>query len=135
MILHQKVITGQAFNETEVELGEEKLGYSNLTKAQNQGLKEIAEGIKSKGWLCGKTDKSHRLVLGTKEAYLNQMAKHATGDQIVPIEEVVAQESQLYDNTVALLRGFGFGREHPGETDRIVQSMKPGYCRVAPLSE
>ena len=74
------------------------------------------------------------MVLATQEAYLKQMEKHAVKDPVVSVEQVVAQEDALYDHTMALLRSFGFGREHPGEYDRIVQSMKPGYCAVAPLS-
>ena len=62
------------------------------------------------------------------------MEKHSANDQLVEIEEVVAQEKDLYDHTAAILRIFGFGKEYPEEADKIVQSMKPGFCGVAPLS-
>ena len=95
VILHQKVLSGQAFGETQVELGRKTLDKCNLTQQQLEGRKEILEGIRDKGWHLSKTDKSQRLVLGTKEVYLAQMRKHTTVDPVVSIEEVVAQEDHL----------------------------------------
>ena len=40
----------------------------------------------------------------------------------------------MYDHIGALVRGFGLGRGCFGETDRIVQALKPMACGVIPMS-
>ena len=56
------------------------------------------------------------------------MSLHTAKDKKVNFQELVDYEATMYDHIGALVRGFGLGRGRCGETDRIVQSLKPVAC-------
>ena len=62
--------------------------YGNLTEAEKQGREEVAEGIKSKGWVLMSTDKSSRLALTTKLMYGVGMQRLVSGDHRSSMEEI-----------------------------------------------
>ena len=98
---------------------------SNLTELEQQGLKEIKEGIKSKDWMVYNTDKSSRIVLDTRENFLRAQLKHAEKDTIVSMEDLAAAEDELYLYSKAFTRIFNFGRD-AGENkmSSIMESFK-----------
>jgi hypothetical protein len=70
-------------------------GAEVLDEDELAGLEEIEEGIRNKGWMLYYSDKSGRLVLDTKDNFLDCMADHYSGDKVVDIDEAMEAEDEL----------------------------------------
>ena len=104
---------------------------SNLTRSKILGRKEVAQGIKEKGWHVSVTDKSQKIVLGLKDNYKKLVEPYTPKDKEVTMEEVTALETQLYYHTTAILRSFGVGRQHEEEHDREASEDEHPGLRLA----
>ena len=103
----------------------------NLTPQELKGKNEIIEGIKNKGWVLGRTDKSDRLVLDTELNYLNSMREHGDKDPNATWEDVRQAEDVLYTHSSYLCNIVNLGK-NAGENQhqRIKESMKCQYSGV-----
>ena len=117
-IVSQKDETERAFIQFAGE--NRKPQYSNLTREEYLGYKEVKEGVKSKGWHITVTDKSAQLVLNTVDNYLESVKPHAAQDPVVTLEEITASEELLYDHCGALLKIFSVGKDTPEEQLKIL---------------
>ena len=68
---------------------------NNLTEQVQAGLDEIKDGVKNKGWMVYNSDKSGKIVLDTKENFIECMKEHFESDKIVTPEEVRAAEIKM----------------------------------------
>ena len=96
-------------------------------------MEEVRRGIKTKGWHLGLTDKSRRIVLATKDKYMEAIKKHTVRDPIVSMEDVTAGEEEIYDTTTLLISIFGMGKDKEDQPDLIAQALKPVQCGVTPM--
>ena len=58
-------------------------------------MKQIKEGIETKGWHLYQTDKSGRMCLDTIQNYVNCMAEHTVKDEIVTASRIREAEQIL----------------------------------------
>ena len=82
---------------------------SNLTEAEQAGLDEIKVGVKTKGWIIYSSDKSGKIVLDTKENFLECMREHFSGDREVGPDEVRKSEKMINIHSRAWCRIFSIG--------------------------
>ena len=81
-----------------------------LTKAEEDGRREILDGIKTKGWLLYTSDKSGKIVLDTRENFLKCMEEHFVNDPVVSHHEVRKGEKILNNHSRIWSRIFNIGR-------------------------
>ena len=56
-------------------------GSEILTESEKEGMRQIKEGIISKGWHLYQTDKSGRMCLDTVKNYVECMSEHLEKDE------------------------------------------------------
>ena len=97
---------------------------NNLTRSEALGRKEISEGIKSRNWLLYGTDKSGKLVLDTRENFLECMKPHYEEDQIVGYDSVLRSESTLNNHSRAWAKLLNLGlNAGDGQPQRIREAL------------
>ena len=107
---------------------------SNLTPTEEQGLKEIREGVKKKKWILYACDKSGKQVLDSKDNYLMAMMKHFEKDIPVGMDEIRVSEETLYNHSTVMCRILKMGKEAgDGQADKIVESFKVVFGGVPAL--
>ena len=83
---------------------------SNVFKHEKPaGMDEIWEGNISKGWMVYTTDKSGKVVLDTKENFLQCMEEHYGMDKVVTPEEVRKAEVLLNYHARAWMKAMSIG--------------------------
>ena len=98
---------------------------------EEDGRKEIEQGIKSRGWMVYGTDKSSKMVLDTRDNYLKAQLKHAEKDRVYRLEETLAAENTLYRYTRALCKILNIGRDAgEGQATRISEWFKFSFGGV-----
>jgi len=127
MIGAEKLDLNDAFDEFFDENCDEKgrvRGSQNLTPSQQQGRREILDGIKTKNWTLYGTDKSGKLVLDTVKNFNKVMEPHYVNEREVSISDVHKAEPGL--NTLSkvwtgiLQLGKNAGQ---GQTRRISNAL------------
>ena len=84
-------------------------GSQVLTDQEEKGRKEILEGVKTKDWLVYTSDKSGRIVLDTKENFIDGMREHFSNDPVVTEAEVRKGETVLNNHSRMWGRIFNIG--------------------------
>ena len=98
---------------------------------EEEGRKEIEQGIKSRGWKVYGTDKSSKMVLDTEDNYLMAQLKHAEKDRVSSLEDTLAAEDTLYTYTRALCKILNIGRDAgEGQATRISEGFKVSFSGV-----
>ena len=109
-------------------------GANNLTRAEAEGRREIAQGVKDKNWMLYGTDKSGRLVLDTRANFLECMKPHYEGDRVISYERVLQSEPLINNHTKAWVKVLNMGMHAgDGQPRRIQEALKVTHSNVAHL--
>ena len=105
-----------------------------LTPKEKAGLDEIRDGITNRGWMIYCTDKSGKIVLDTKENFLNCMRDHYSSDKIVTPDEVRESEKHINDHVRSWVKTFNIGNEAGcGQATRCNRALINNYATIPSL--
>ena len=91
-------------------------------------------GIVNKGWVIYTTDKSGKVVLDSKENFLNCMEEHFSMDRIVTPEEVREAESRLNDHVRAWCNVMTIGESAGlGQPRRCRRGLVTNFATIPTL--
>ena len=109
-------------------------GAQNLTRAEALGRKEISDGVKNRNWMLYGTDKSSKLVLDTRENFLNCMEPHFKNDQHVQYDAILRSEPLLNNHSKAWAKILNMGlNAGQGQISRIRDALTVKQSNVATL--
>ena len=103
-----------------------------LTPEEEDGRKEILEGVKTKNWLVYNSDKSGSIVLDTKENYLEAMKEYYQKDPVISLDEVREIEKLFNNHTRAWSKIFGIG-DSIGQRRRCTRALISSYVTIPVL--
>ena len=95
------------------------------------GHKEVLDGIKNRIWILYQTDKSGKMVLDTKENFLESMKPHYQEHRKSNLEEVAKSERHLSNHSKCWAQFIGIGI-NAGEfqSQRIMKALNVEYCDI-----
>ena len=94
---------------------------SNLTPEQQAGLKSLKKKIKDGDIIVLKTDKSGKLCVASRDAYVKMGMIHTEKDKKIGWNEIQEMEKQINGHSVAWVKMHNTG-EHHGHHDRVIDS-------------
>ena len=99
------------------------------------GKKEIEDGIRNKGWVLYRTDKSGKAVLDTKENYIEAMKPHFQGDKECEAKDVIRDEKVLSNHSRTWNKIFNIGgNAGQGQKEKCSNALTAKYAGIPILS-
>ena len=111
---------------------EEKMGNSNLTKEEQDGLKSLRKRVKDGEIMITETDKSKRFSVLTREQYIDSGKKHTEKDILVNKEQIHKVQKYVNDHCDWMREIFMCGTNW-NHCERVAGSMDDNSEAVAPL--
>ena len=105
---------------------------SNLSKAEQEGLKSLQKRVKNREIVVTETDKSRRFCVLTVEQYLASGRKHTKNDKVISYDDLHNVQKTVNDHGTWLRQIFGIGNNW-NHAERISHSMTDRGEVVAPL--
>ena len=103
-----------------------------LILEEEAGRQQILDGIKTKDWLLYTSDKLGRMVLDTKENFIEGMGEHFEGDHIATAQEVRKAEEHLNNHTRTFVRMFNIG-DSAGQCRRCSRALISNHVTIIVL--
>ncbi len=99
---------------------------ANLTEQQRKGIKELCN---MENAVLGKTDKSNKMIVMTREMYEKLMAKHIKDEEEITQKDLRTNERKNNGTYKSNMRIFGAGQNsHKGhQVTRITESLNSTY--------
>ena len=94
---------------------------SNLTKDQQEGLKTLKKKIKDGEIVVLRTDKSGKLCVASRDAYVKMGMIHTEKDKKIGWKEIEEMEKQINGHSIAWVKMHNTGESH-GHKDRVIDS-------------
>ena len=114
------------------ECGEKGDQRTNLSHEQKAGLDSLMKRIKKGELMIGLTDKTGKLAVMSRRAYLAMGAVHTAGDEKVNQEKIRGAQRLLNAHVSMWLKALGHGQNW-GHSDRFRETMINHSEEVAPL--
>ena len=107
---------------------------SVLSREEQAGLDELKDGIDNHEWMVYTTDKSGKIVLDTKENFLQCMQEHIKDDKVVEPDDVRAAEKLINDRVRSVIKVFNIGSESgSGQKRRCGRALVNNYTTIPAL--
>ena len=119
-------------NKKEIDKERNSSVESNLSKAEQEGLKSLQKRVNNKEIVVTETDKSRRFCVLTVEQYLASGRKHTKKDKVISYDDLHNIQKSVNDHGSWLRRIFGIGNDW-NHAERINHSMTDRGEVVAPL--
>ena len=93
----------------------------NLTQDQQEGLKSLKKKIKDGDIVVLRTDKSGKLCVASRDAYVKMGMMHTNKDKKIGWKEIEEMEKQINGHSIAWVKMYNTGESH-GHKDRVMDS-------------
>ena len=105
---------------------------TNLTDAEQEGLKSLQARMKKEELVILKTDKSSKFAVTNKQEYIKMGQEHVAKDKMINRQELIETEETINGHTRAWIHIWGSGKNHQ-HMDRILSSKVTHSENVANL--